>query len=161
MVKAYTTRVGNGPFPTELTGAMGDRIREIGHEYGATTGRPRRCGWLDAVILRFAARVNGLSGIAVTRLDILDSLEEIRICTHYLYRGKRMEHFPSDLKVLAECEPVYETLPGWRASTSDARRWEDLPENARRYLDRIQELSRTRIAMVSVGPDRRETIVVD
>ncbi len=161
VVKAYTTRVGNGPFPTELTGAMGDRIREIGHEYGATTGRPRRCGWLDAVILKFAARVNGLSGIAVTRLDILDPLEEIRICTHYLYRGKRLEHFPSDLKMLAECEPVYETMPGWQAPTSDARRWEDLPENARRYLDRIQELSRTPIAMVSVGPDRRETIVVD
>ncbi len=161
VVKAYTTRVGNGPFPTELTGAMGDRIRKIGHEYGATTGRPRRCGWLDAVILRFAARVNGLSGIAVTRLDILDPLEEIRICTHYIYRGARLKHFPSDVKVLAECQPVYETLPGWRAPTSDVRRWEDLPENARRYLDRIQELSRTPIAMVSVGPDRKETIVVD
>ena len=161
VVKAYTTRVGNGPFPTELTGAMGDRIREIGHEYGATTGRPRRCGWLDAVILRFAARVNGLSGIAVTRLDILDPLEEIRICTHYTCRGKRLEHFPSDVKVLAECEPVYETMAGWRTPTSDARRMEELPDNARRYLDRIQELSRTPIAMVSVGPDRKETIVVD
>ncbi|MDE2999550.1 MAG: adenylosuccinate synthase [Gemmatimonadota bacterium] len=161
VVKAYTTRVGNGPFPTELTGAMGDRIREIGHEYGATTGRPRRCGWLDAVILRFAARVNGLSGIAVTRLDILDPLDEIRICTHYTRRGKRLEHFPSDVKVLAECEPVYESMAGWRSSTSDARRLEELPDNARRYLDRIQELSRTPIAMVSVGPDRKETIVVD
>ena len=161
VVKAYTTRVGNGPFPTELTGAMGDRIREIGHEYGATTGRPRRCGWLDAVILRFAARVNGLSGIAVTRLDILDPLDEIRICTHYNCRGTRLDHFPSDLKVLAECEPVYETMPGWQTPTSHVRRWEDLPENARRYLDRIQELSRTPIAMVSVGPDRRETIVLD
>ena len=161
VVKAYTTRVGNGPFPTELTGAIGDRIREIGHEYGATTGRPRRCGWLDAVILRFAARVNGLSEIAVTRLDILDPLEEIRICTHYIYRGTRLEHFPSDVKVLAECQPVYETMPGWRAPTSDVRRWEDLPENAKRYLDRIQELSHTPIAMVSVGPDRKETIVVD
>ena len=140
---------------------MGDRIREIGHEYGATTGRPRRCGWLDAVILRFAARVNGLSGIAVTRLDILDPLEEIRICTHYTRRGKRLEHFPGDVKVLAECEPVYETMAGWRTPTSDARRMEELPDDARRYLDRIQELSRTPIAMVSVGPDRKETIVVD
>ncbi|MDA0745910.1 MAG: adenylosuccinate synthase [bacterium] len=160
VVKAYTTRVGNGPFPTELLDEMGERIREIGHEYGATTGRPRRCGWLDAVILRLAARINGLSSMAVTRLDILDTLEEIKVCTHYMYQGKQLMHFPNDLNVLAECEPVYETLPGWQAPTSQIRSWDALPENARRYLERIKELANTPISMVSVGPDREETIAV-
>ncbi|MCZ6633498.1 MAG: adenylosuccinate synthase [bacterium] len=161
VVKAYTTRVGNGPFPTELTGEMGDRIRDIGQEYGATTGRPRRCGWLDLVIVRMAVRINGLSSIAVTRLDILDELEELKICTHYLRDGKRVEHFPSDLKVLSECEPVYETLPGWQTPTDHIRTYADLPEKARNYLDRITELAKTPISIVSVGPDRDETIPVD
>ena len=161
VVKAYTTRVGNGPFPTELTGEMGNRIRDIGHEYGATTGRPRRCGWLDLVIVRMAVRINGLSSIAVTRLDILDELEELRICTHYLRDGKRVEHFPSDLKILSECEPVYETLPGWQTPTSHIRTFADLPEKARDYLDRITELTETPISIVSVGPDREETIPVE
>ncbi len=161
VAKAYTTRVGNGPFPTELTGKMGDRIREIGQEYGATTGRPRRCGWFDAVIVRMAARINGLSSLAVTRLDILDELEELNICTHYRCKGERLEHFPTDLKVLEACEPVYETFPGWQRPTSGIRRLQDLPDNARRYLDRIVELTRTPISLVSVGPDRDETIAVD
>ena len=160
VVKAYTTRVGNGPFPTELTDEMGDRLREIGQEYGATTGRPRRCGWLDAVIIRLSARLNGLSSLAVTRLDILDSLEALKICTHYLCKGERVEHFPGTLKVLEACEPVYETLPGWQRSTQDIRHWDDLPDNARAYLDRISELTRTPISLVSVGPDRDETIAI-
>jgi len=160
VVKAYTTRVGNGPFPTELRDETGNRIRDIGHEYGATTGRPRRCGWLDLVIVRMAVRINGLSSIAVTRLDILDTFEEIKICTNYLRHGERVDHFPGDLNVLAECEPVYETLPGWQTDTTGARDFSDLPENAQRYLDRIAELSGVPYSIVSVGPDREETIVI-
>lgn len=160
VVKAYTTRVGNGPFPTELNDEMGQRIRDIGHEYGATTGRPRRCGWLDMVIVRMACRINGLSSMAVTRLDILDEIEEIKICTHYTRNGQRVDHFPGDLNVLAECEPVYETLPGWQSATPDIRSYDDLPENARKYLERISELADTPISIVSVGPDRDETIAV-
>ncbi|MDP6040419.1 MAG: adenylosuccinate synthase [Candidatus Latescibacteria bacterium] len=161
VVKAYTTRVGNGPFPTELNDEMGQRIRDIGHEYGATTGRPRRCGWLDMVIVRMACRINGLSSMAVTRLDILDEIEEIKICTHYTRDGQRVDHFPSDLNVLAECEPVYETLPGWQTPTSSIRSYGDLPENALRYLERVSELAETPISIVSVGPDRDETIAVE
>ncbi|MGA1194870.1 MAG: adenylosuccinate synthase [Candidatus Latescibacterota bacterium] len=161
VVKAYTTRVGNGPFPTELNNEMGQRIRDIGHEYGATTGRPRRCGWLDVVILRLARRINGLSSMAVTRVDILDEIEEIKICTHYVRNGKRVDHFPSDLNVLAECEPVYETMPGWQTPTTHIRAYGDLPEKTRRYLERVSELSRIPISIVSVGPDREETIVVE
>lgn len=161
VVKAYTTRVGNGPFPTELNDEMGQRIRDMGHEYGATTGRPRRCGWLDLVIVRMAKRINGLSSMAVTRVDILDELEEIKICTHYERNGNRVDHFPGDLNVLAECTPVYETLPGWQTPTTHIRAYRDLPENTRRYLERVSELSKTPISIVSVGPDRDETIVVD
>ena len=160
VVKAYTTRVGNGPFPTELTGEMGERIRDIGHEYGATTGRPRRCGWLDTVIVRMAKRINGLSSIAVTRLDILDQLEEIKICTHYLRNGERVDHFPADLNVLAECVPVYETLPGWQTDSTKCRTYDSLPDKAKSYLTRISELSGVKITIVSVGPDREETISV-
>ncbi len=160
VVKAYTTRVGNGPFPTELTGEMGERIRDIGHEYGATTGRPRRCGWLDTVIVRMAKRINGLSSIAVTRLDILDQLEEIKICTHYLRNGERVDHFPADLNVLAECEPVYETLPGWQTDSTQCRTYDSLPDKAKTYLSRISDLSGVKISIVSVGPDREETISV-
>ena len=161
VIKAYTTRVGNGPFPTELAGEMGERIREIGQEFGATTGRPRRCGWLDTVIVRYSARINGLSSLAITRLDILDELDEIKICTHYLHNGVRIENFPGSLEILDACEPVYETFPGWKVPTSGIRRWGDLPENATRYLLRISELTRTPISIVSVGPDREETIIVD
>ncbi|MDA0708939.1 MAG: adenylosuccinate synthase [bacterium] len=160
VVKAYTTRVGNGPFPTELNDEVGRRIREIGHEYGATTGRPRRCGWLDVVILRMAKRINGLSSIAVTRIDILDELEELKICTHYERNGQRVDHFPGDLNVLAECKPIYETLPGWKTPTSHIRSYQDLPANTRRYLERVSELARTPISIVSVGPDREETILM-
>jgi adenylosuccinate synthase len=161
VVKAYTTRVGNGPFPTELNDEMGQRIRDIGHEYGATTGRPRRCGWLDIVILRMARRINGLSSMAVTRVDILDELEEIKICTHYERNGKRVDNFPGDLNVLAECKPVYETMPGWQSPTPHIRSYGDLPKKTRNYLERVSELSRIPISIVSVGPDREETIVVE
>ena len=160
VVKAYTTRVGNGPFPTELNDEMGDRIRDIGQEYGATTGRPRRCGWLDAVILRMAERINGLTSIAVTRVDILDQIEELKICTHYTRNGQQVDHFPGDLNVLAGCVPVYETLPGWKTDTTKCRTYDSLPENAKAYLKRIEELSGVRISIVSVGPDRDETIFV-
>jgi adenylosuccinate synthase len=160
VVKAYTTRVGNGPFPTELNDEMGERIRDIGHEYGATTGRPRRCGWLDAVILRMAERINGLTSIAVTRVDILDQIEELKICTHYTRNDERVDHFPADLNVLAECEPVYETLPGWQTDTTKCRTYDSLPEQAKAYLTRISELSGVKISIVSVGPDREETIFV-
>ena len=160
VVKAYTTRVGNGPFPTELHDELGDRIREIGDEYGATTGRPRRCGWLDLVIVRMAARINGLSSMAVTRLDILDQFEEIKICTHYTRNGQRVDHFPGDLNVLAQCEPIYESLPGWQTDTTGARNFDDLPANAQRYLNRIAELTGVPYSIVSVGPDRAETIVI-
>ncbi|MEE2754993.1 MAG: adenylosuccinate synthase [Candidatus Latescibacterota bacterium] len=160
VVKAYTTRVGNGPFPTELNDEMGERIRNIGHEYGATTGRPRRCGWLDAVILRMAERINGLTSIAVTRVDILDQIEELKICTHYTRNGERVDHFPADLNVLAECEPLYETLPGWQTDTTKCRTFDSLPEQAKTYLTRISELSGVKISIVSVGPDREETIFV-
>ena len=161
VMKAYTTRVGAGPFQTELTDATGDFLREQGKEYGATTGRPRRCGWLDSVVIRLAARINGLSSLAVTRLDILDELAELNICTHYRCKGERIEHFPTDLKILEACEPVYEIFPGWQRPTSGIRRLKDLPDNARHYLDRIVELTRTPISLVSVGPDRDETIAVD
>ena len=161
VVKAYPTRVGNGPFPTELDDEVGQRIRDIGQEYGATTGRPRRCGWLDLVIVRMACRINGLSSLAITRLDILDKLEALKICTHYTRNGQQVDHFPTDLHILEECEPVYETFPGWMSDTTGIRRYADLPDNARRYLDRIVEFTRTPLLLVSVGPDRDETIVVE
>lgn len=158
VVKAYTSRVGDGPFPTELTNALGDAIRERGHEYGTTTGRPRRVGWLDSVVLRHARAVNGLTGIAVTRLDVLDDMETLRIATAYRYRGEIVETFPDTAPVLDAVEPIYEDLPGWRQPIGHVRRWEDLPVAARRYLDRIQELAGVPIVLVSVGRNRANTI---
>jgi adenylosuccinate synthase len=160
IVKAYTTRVGEGPFPAELFDEVGDRIQKIGAEFGATTGRKRRCGWLDTVLLRNAVRLNGLTGIAVTKLDVLGGLTELNICTGYTYKGEHLYDFPANLKVLAECEPVYETLPGWPEDITPVRKFEDLPENARKYLRRIEELIETPILIVSVGPGRDETIVL-
>ncbi|MFC1489519.1 adenylosuccinate synthase [Thermodesulfobacteriota bacterium] len=160
IVKAYTTRVGEGPFPAELFDEVGDRIQKIGAEFGATTGRKRRCGWLDTVLLRNAVRLNGLTGIAVTKLDVLGGLPELNICTGYTYRGEHLNDFPANLKVLGECEPVYETLPGWPEDITPIRKLEDLPENARNYLRRIEELIETPILIVSVGPGRDETIVL-
>ncbi|HET8657249.1 MAG TPA: adenylosuccinate synthase [Longimicrobiaceae bacterium] len=161
VVKAYTTRVGEGPLPTEFPSPMQERVRELGGEFGATTGRPRRCGWFDAVVVRYAARVNGLTGLAVTKLDVLDTLAEIRIATGYRVRGEVLDDFPADLATLAEAEPVYETLPGWEQSTADARRWEELPGAARAYLRRLAELSGAPIWYVSVGTRRDQIIEVE
>ncbi|MFH1941575.1 MAG: adenylosuccinate synthase [bacterium] len=158
VIKAYTTRVGNGPFPTELRGEFGEEIREMGNEYGATTGRPRRCGWFDGMIAEYAVRVNAIGWLAVTKLDVLDTLAEIRVCTGYRYRGEMLSHFPTDGAVLEEIEPVYESVPGWQESIAGIRRFEDLPKNARSYLKRIEEIAETPIALVSVGTNREQTI---
>jgi adenylosuccinate synthase len=160
IVKAYTTRVGAGPFPSELFDDIGDQIQEKGAEFGATTGRRRRCGWLDTVILKNSVRLNGLSGLAITKLDVLDGLESVKICTGYEYKDEIMKDFPASLGALADCKPVYETLPGWAEDISNIRKLEDFPPNARSYLDRIAELTETDIHIVSVGPDRDQTIVL-
>ena len=160
IAKAYTTRVGQGPFTAELFDDVGDAIQKKGAEFGATTGRRRRCGWLDTVILRNSVRLNGLTGLAITKLDVLDGLKELKICTGYEYQGQVLEHFPASLNVLAECKPVYETLPGWSEDISDIRKLEDLPANVRDYLDRITELTQTPIDIISVGPDRVQTIIL-
>ena len=158
VVKAYTTRVGNGPLPTAFDAAMDERIRTLGAEFGATTGRPRRCGWFDAVVVAYAARVNGLTGIAVTKLDVLDTLPEIRIATGYRRGDRDPVPFPPTSRELGRVEPVYETLPGWMTSTTGVRTLKDLPRNARAYLARIEELVDTPIAMVSVGTRRSQVI---
>jgi adenylosuccinate synthase len=152
--------VGAGPFPSELFDDVGDKIQEKGAEFGATTGRKRRCGWLDTVILKNAVRLNGLTGLAVTKLDVLDGLESVEICTAYEYQGEILKDFPASLDVLAECQAVYETLPGWAEDTSKLRKLEDFPAEARRYLDRMAELAETEIQVVSIGPDRDQTIVL-
>ena len=158
VVKAYTTRVGNGPLPTEFAEEMGERMRELGGEFGATTGRPRRCGWFDAVLARYSARVNGLTGLAVTKMDVLDTLPEISIAVGYRIDGEEVREFPADTGSLDRVEPILETLPGWERSTSEARTLEDLPTNARRYLDRIEELTGAPLEMVSVGTRRSQII---
>ncbi|MFO7893599.1 MAG: adenylosuccinate synthase [Longimicrobiales bacterium] len=158
VVKAYTTRVGSGPLPTELESELGERLRALGGEYGATTGRPRRCGWFDAVVVRYAARVNGLTGLALTKLDVLDSLEEVQICTGYEVDGELHESFPDDLARLERARPVFETMPGWEADTTGARTVEDLPDDARTYMQRLEELAGVPIEFVSVGT-RREQII--
>jgi len=159
VVKAYTTRVGEGPLPTELSGAMGDRLRESGQEYGAVTGRPRRCGWYDAVAARYGVRINGLDALALTKLDVLDGLPEIPICTAYRCGGRTLTEFPSDVTQLAACEPVYETMPGWSTPTKGVRRFSDLPDAARRYIARLEAVSGVRAAIVSTGSERDDTIV--
>jgi adenylosuccinate synthase len=159
VVKAYTTRVGEGPFPTELSGDMGNRLRESGSEYGAVTGRPRRCGWFDAVAVRYASRINGLDGLALTKLDVLDGLERIDICTSYTCAGRTLTDFPSDVRQLAACQPVYESMPGWSAPTAGVRTFDRLPEAARKYIARLEEVSGVRAAIVSTGSERDDTIV--
>jgi len=162
IVKTYTTRVGNGPFPTELKDALGEKIREVGKEYGATTGRPRRCGWLDTVMVRKAVELNGLTRLALTKLDVLSDLPEVKICTHYSIDGKMVATFPSDPSALERVVPVYETLPGWQGELSKCSKLSDLPPNALRYIERLKELCyRVPILMVSTGPDRMETIEVE
>jgi adenylosuccinate synthase len=159
IAKAYTTRVGAGPLPTELTGPMGDRLRESGKEFGAVTGRPRRCGWYDAVAVRYSSRVNGIDALAITKLDVLDGLEEIPICTAYRCHGTTLTEFPGDVAQLAACEPVYETMPGWRTPTSGVRSYGDLPAEARRYIARLEEVSGVPAAIVSTGSAREDTIL--
>ncbi len=161
IVKAYTTRVGAGPFPTELFDEIGDRIQKKGAEFGATTGRKRRCGWLDLVILRNSVRLNGLTGLTITKLDVLDGMDTLKICTGYKYGNELIEDFPANLNVLGACEPVYETLPGWTEDITNIRKVADLPVNARAYLDRIVALSEVPIDIISVGPGRDETILVN
>ncbi|HLL83272.1 MAG TPA: adenylosuccinate synthase, partial [Longimicrobium sp.] len=160
VVKAYTTRVGEGPLPTEFPSPMQEQIRELGGEFGATTGRPRRCGWFDAVVVRYAARVNGLTGLAVTKMDVLDTLPEVKIAVRYRAGGESLEDFPGDLGLLAEAEPEYETMPGWQAPTGAVRKWEDLPPNALAYLRRLEELTEVPIRFVSVGTRRDQIIHV-
>lgn len=159
VAKAYTTRVGEGPFPTELNDDTGAFIRKQGGEYGTTTGRPRRCGWFDGVVGRYAVRINGLDYLAITKLDVLSGLERLRICAGYNYRGEIITEFPASLKVLNECVPVYEDFPGWREDITGARKLADLPVQARRYLDRISEISGAPIALVGVGSRRAQTIL--
>jgi adenylosuccinate synthase len=160
VVKAYTTRVGNGPLPTEAPGPYGDRLRQIGGEFGAVTGRPRRCGWFDARVVRYAARVNGLTGLAVTKLDVLDGFEEIPMCTAYRLDGEACEEMPPEVEALGRVEPVYEVLRGWSRPTGGARRLEDLPREARAYLDRLEALSGVPARYVSVGTRRDQIIEV-
>ena len=161
VVKAYTTRVGGGPFPTELDGEVGTRLRERGGEYGATTGRPRRCGWLDAVALRYAVGINGTDYLAVTKLDVLGGLPTVRICTAYRHGSETIERFPSDPQVLEDCEPLYEELPGWSEDISGAEHLGDLPAAARAYLARVADLLGVPVGIVSVGDERGQTIVAD
>jgi adenylosuccinate synthase len=158
VVKAYTTRVGGGPLPTEMDEELAQRTRKLGNEYGATTGRPRRCGWFDSVVVRYAARVNGLTDLAVTKLDVLDTFDRIALCSGYEYDGDVHREFPADLSVLDRAVPTYEWVEGWNRSTADARRIEDLPTAARRYIDRLQEVVETPITYVSVGT-RRDQII--
>ncbi len=159
--KAYTTRVGSGPFPTELSDATGDRLRKIGGEFGATTGRPRRTGWLDALALRYAGRVNGLDGIALTKLDVLTGFDPVRIAVGYRVGGKTLDEMPSDPDLLERAEPVYEDLPGWTEKIEHVRSWEDLPTRARAYVKRVEELAGVKVIGLSVGADRGETILVE
>jgi adenylosuccinate synthase len=161
VVKAYTTRVGEGPLPTELTGGLGNRLRDGGNEYGAVTGRPRRCGWYDAVAARYGVRINGLDVLALTKLDVLDGLERIDICTGYRIGSRVLTEFPSDVQQLVACEPVYESMPGWTGTTKGATRMADLPDNARRYVERLEAVTGVPAAIVSTGSDRDETIIRD
>ena len=160
IAKAYTTRVGKGPFPTELEDETGEWIREKGHEYGVTTGRSRRCGWLDLVILKTAVRVSGLTSLVITKIDTLAGLDKIKVCTGYKFNGEIIDYFPASLEDLAKCEPIYEEFDGWDESVANARSYEELHPNARKYLERIEELTDTRISIVSVGPRRDQTMRV-
>ncbi|HEX9023223.1 MAG TPA: adenylosuccinate synthase [Geobacteraceae bacterium] len=158
--KAYVTRVGSGPFPTELLDATGEQLRQTGGEFGATTGRPRRCGWFDAMVVRYAVRVNGLTGIALTKLDVLSGFDTIKVCTGYTYNGQTVEDLPASLEVFEKCQPVYEELPGWKADITAASSFDELPANARAYVRRLEELAGCQIVLVSVGPRRDQTIIL-
>jgi adenylosuccinate synthase len=161
VAKAYTTRVGSGPLPTELFDDMGERLRETGQEYGASTGRPRRCGWFDAVAVRYAVRINGLDALALTKLDVLDGLEHLDICTGYRLDDQILTEMPGDTAQLAACTPVYETLPGWSRPTRGATRYDDLPDTARQYIQRLEAVCGVPAAIISTGSDRNQTIIRD
>ena len=160
VVKAYCTRVGEGPFPTEQLNEIGDKLREAGHEFGTVTGRPRRTGWLDACVVKYAGKLSGTDYMAVTRLDILDSFDEIKMCTAYKINGELTDEIPASLKILAKVEPIYETFAGWKTDISKIRRYEDLPVNARKYLERMAQVTGIALGIVSVGPNRDQTIVL-
>lgn len=160
VMKGYVTRVGKGPFPTELFDEVGQKIRDVGHEYGTTTGRPRRCGWFDAVIGEFAVRTSGLTSIALNKIDVLSDIETIKICTAYEKDGEITKHFPASLEELAKCRPVYEELPGW-GPIDHIRTYDELPENAKNYIKRVEELCKAKVTMVGVGPNRDQNIYVD
>jgi adenylosuccinate synthase len=159
VAKAYTTRVGEGPLPTELTGEIGNRLRESGQEFGAVTGRPRRCGWYDAVAVRYAVRVNGLDALALTKLDVLDGLPELQVCTGYKVKGATITEMPGDVAQLAACEPIYETLAGWTKPTANVTRFDDLPKEAKAYIARLEEITGVPAAIVSTGSSREATII--
>ena len=158
VIKAYTTRVGEGPFPTELLGDDGEFLRKEGQEFGATTGRPRRCGWFDGVVARYAVRINGIDSLAITKLDVLDKFEKIKVCTGYRYKNKILKEFPTDMKILKNCEPIYEELPGWQKSTENAKSWEELPPIAQAYLEYLESITGAPVKIVSVGSRRSQTI---
>jgi len=160
ITKAYSTRVGGGPYPTELKDETGERLRKVGNEFGATTGRPRRTGWIDALALRYAARVNGLDGLAVTKLDVLTGFSEVKIAVKYRMGSEVFDEMPSDLETLERCEAVYEAMPGWSEKLEGVRRWEDLPRNARAYVERVAQIVGVKVMAVSVGADRGETIIL-
>lgn len=158
VVKAYSTRVGEGPFVTELLDEQGDWLRDQGHEFGATTGRPRRCGWLDLVVVRHADMLNGLTDIVLTKLDVLGGLDEIKVCTGYEIDGEVLDYVPSDQAEVAKAKPVYTVLPGWKEDISKMKTWDELPENAKKYVEFIEEFTGVPVSMVSVGPDRINNI---
>ena len=161
VTKAYTTRVGGGPFPTELEDEVGSHLREKGGEYGATTGRPRRCGWFDAVVVRHSSRLNGLTDIALTKLDVLKGLKKIKICTAYKFKGKKIQEFPASLRIQKECDPVYEEVKGWEEDIRLVKDVNDLPMNAQRYIKLIEQLVGVEVCMVSLGNERGQTLMFD
>jgi adenylosuccinate synthase len=160
VAKAYTSRVGDGPFPTELTDKVGEFIRETGNEYGTTTGRPRRVGWFDSVVVRHARRVSGITDLSLNSIDVLTGLETIKICVAYHYRGQRLENYPANLNILNECEPIYEELPGWKEPINHVRSLNNLPVEARHYIERISQLTGIPLSIFSVGPNREQTNLV-
>jgi adenylosuccinate synthase len=161
VAKAYTTRVGDGPFPTELMNEIGNHIREVGHEYGTTTGRPRRVGWFDSVVVRHARRVSGVTGLSLHSIDVLTGINKLKICTAYKYKGETLEAFPANLNILAKCEPIYEEYPGWSEDITGVKSLDELPANARHFMERICFLTGIPVSIFSVGPDREQTIAVN
>ena len=161
MYKAYTSRVGDGPFPTELKDMIGDRIREVGREYGTTTGRPRRVGWFDAVVVRHSRRVSGITDLALNSIDVLSGLETVKICTAYDFNGEQITEYPANLHIIEQCKPIYEELPGWSEDVTGVRNFDDLPINAQNYINRILQLTGVQLMTFSVGPAREQTNIVN